>query len=81
MARKPHTTSMPFEMEFDPEIADKIRRWHHDTVDPDAAPMPLFMEGVQIGHVERGSIDAEGNLLCTFKLYPAPGPYVPVERA
>lgn len=71
---------MAFEMTFDPEIADKIRRWRANVEDtPDGESIPLFVEGVQVGHVERGELDAAGNLVCTFKMYPVPGPMVPIE--
>lgn len=70
---------MPFEMAFDPEIADQIRRWRAEVTGPPAAPIPVFLEGVQVGHVAHGEMDAEGNLVLTCTLYPAPGPYVPIE--
>lgn len=70
---------MAFEVAFDPEIADKIQRWRAGVTGPDPTPIPVFMEGVQVGHVVRGDVDADGNLRLTCVMYPTPGPYVPLE--
>ena len=60
---------MPFEMAFDPEVWERIRRWRAEAA-ADGPPMPLYVDGFQVGQVEYGGVDPDGSLVLVCRIRP-----------